>query len=245
MNKKYLKDNGLYEAHKQFMRLCEWSYASRPLEEDGEEGQQDPNMGGDPNAMGGAPDPNMGGQDPNAMGDDANAMGGDEMPPMGEDPMMDDPNMGEEDDVIDVEDLTNAQEIVNDKVSHLGKDLGNVDTTITKLMQTVDKLESMIDKNNEKIDKLNSEFQSRVKTPTERLNLRSLDSYPFNVKPTEFWDKVSQNPNYDISMNNAEPTADKTYEIKQDDVNAMNDREVEDSFIDPDLNQTIEKIFGL
>ena len=37
MNKKYLKENNLYEAHKQFMRLCEWSYVPKTLEEEGED----------------------------------------------------------------------------------------------------------------------------------------------------------------------------------------------------------------
>ena len=37
MNKKYLQENNLYEAHKQFMRLCEWSFVSKPLEEEKQE----------------------------------------------------------------------------------------------------------------------------------------------------------------------------------------------------------------
>ena len=37
MNKKYLKENNLYEAHKQFMRLCEWSYLTHNLEEEGDD----------------------------------------------------------------------------------------------------------------------------------------------------------------------------------------------------------------
>ena len=131
MNKKYLQENNLMQMHKQFMRLCEYVSAV-PLTEEGEEeedptmvGGDDPNaapQGGDPNMMG--DDPTMGGQDPNAapQGGDPNMMGDDptmggEMPPM-EDPTMggQDPNgMGEENEVIDVEDITDAQEKTNDK----------------------------------------------------------------------------------------------------------------------------------
>lgn len=290
MNKQYLKENGLYEAHKQFMRLCEWSYSPSALEED--DAQQDPNadpnaMGADPNAMGGADssmggdpmggtDPSMGadpnadpnamggdpnadpsmGSDPNAMGTDPNAMGGDMMDDpnaMGGDPMggdmMDDPNaMGDDNEVIDVEDLTQAQEKVNDKVNHIGKNLGSVDDRINSLMKALDKMEAMINKNNAKIEDLNNEFQKRIKTPTEKLNLRSLDSYPFNVKPTEYWDKaVKDMPQYSVTDDNEIPTQ-KEYTIHQSDIDSMSDKEIEDSFdsvIDDNMRQDINKIFGL
>ena len=49
MNKKFLKENKLFEAHKQFMKLCEFTYVPTSLEEEDEQQQdmmQDPNMGG-------------------------------------------------------------------------------------------------------------------------------------------------------------------------------------------------------
>lgn len=279
MNKQYLKDNGLYNAHKQFMKLCEWGYAPTALEEDDEE-QQDPNAmgndpmagGADPNAMGQNPmanggqdpnamgsDPNMmgadpnamaGGNDPNVMGaDDPNAMGGDpnmmgDVPPM-DVPMDDEPQ--ETDDVIDVEDLTQAQEKTNDKVNHVGKDVANVDSRIEKMLQSIEKMQHMIDKNNNDIQDLNNELKKRVATPTEKLNMRSLDSYPFNVKPTEYWDTKKGDPNYSIAMNN-DTAPQEEYQIKQSDIDNLNDKEIEDSFnniIDDQFRQDINKIFGI
>ena len=34
MDKNFLKEKKLYEAHKQFMRLCEWSYVPQNIEEE-------------------------------------------------------------------------------------------------------------------------------------------------------------------------------------------------------------------
>lgn len=225
----------------------------------------DPNGGmppmGDPMAGGaGAPgsDPNGGGMPPapDAMGGDPN--GGD-MPPgpddgMGGDPMggempgMDDIEEGEpeeEDDVIDVDDLTKAQEKTNDKVNSVGKDLGKVDSRIEKLLGAIESLETMFDKNNQEIADLKAEFEKRNPTQTEKLNLRSLDSYPFKIKPTDYWKEKGENSNYSAYADNEEPTTQE-YVITNDDVDDFNEREIADSFnVSDELEQDIKKIFGL
>ena len=238
--------------------------------------QQDPNGGmpnGDPNAMGGGPDPMMGGGGPDDgmggmpnggpnpmdgaapggdMGGDPNggmppADGGADMPPMGggPDPMMDD-EPAEEDDVIDVDDLTNAQEKVNDKVNSVGKDLGKVDSRIDKLIGAIEKLQGMFDQNNQEIADLKNEFEKRNPTQTEKLNLRSLDSYPFKVRPTDYWSEKGENSNYSAYFNNQEPTTQE-YVITNNDVDDFTEREIADSFsLDDDLmNMDIKRIFGL
>ena len=278
MNKKYLKENNLYEAHKQFMRLCEWSYM--PLEEEGDEEQDpnaggmppmddmqgDPNMGGedmggemsmdgqDPNAGGMPPmdgeqgDPNMGGEDMGGempMDGQDPMMGGEGMPPM-DDPMMDD-EMGEDEEVIDVDDITNAQEKMNDKVNVVGQDLGKVNDKIEALMQSLSNMEQMINNNNAEIASFKQEFEKRNPTQTEKLNLRSLDSYPFNVNPKEYWKEkgIDPNSNYSGYGDNDKPTTQE-FEITNNDVDDFDEKMVEDSFnIDDDLQQSIEKIFNL
>lgn len=281
MDKKFLKEHNLYEAHKQFMRLCEWSYVPQTLEEEGEDdtqqdpnsdmngqdqnsmgGGQDPNMGGDPNAMGGGQDSNIGGEMPpmDDMGGDPNAIGGGQDPNMEGDPnaMPQDPNMGgemspmddmggEDETVIDVDDITNAQEKMNSKVNVVGKGLGEVDDKIESLLQSLSKMEAMINNNNQEIAKFKAEFEKRNPTQTEKLNLRSLDSYPFNVNPKDYWAQKGADPNSNYSgySNNEEPTT-KEYVITNSDVDDFSEREMQDSFdIDDDLKQDINKIFGL
>lgn len=208
----------------------------------------DPSMGGDPGAMpqggdmGGDPGsmPPPQGGDP-SMGGDAGAM---PTPQNGEVPDIDEAG-GEEDEVISVEDLTDAQEKMNDKVNSVGKDLGKVDTRIEKLIGAIDKLGAMFDKNNQEIDDFRREFEKRNPTQTERLNLRSLDSYPFNVRPTDYWRDKAEQGGYQAYSDNSEPTT-MEYKITNSDVDDFSEREIADSFfVDDELNQDIKKIFGL
>ena len=208
----------------------------------------DPNMGGDPNAIGG--DPNaMGGdpsQDPNAMGGDPSAMG------MGDD-LGADPNAigGDESvsqdngDTIDIDGLTKAQDKLNVKQNHVGRDLSKVDTKIKTLIDTIQNLQDKLDANNSEIESLKSEFEKRNPTQTEKLNLRSLDSYPFNVKPNEYWEKKARQGGYDAYSDNDEPTS-KEYVITNNDVDNPT-RDVADTFfkIDDDDIQTLDKLFRL
>ena len=198
-------------------------------------------MEGDPNAMGGDQmegDP-MGGGMPDA---DPNAMGGD---PMGEDPMGGEPGDEDEDEVIDVDDLTKAQEKVNDKVNSVGRDLGKVDSRIEKLIGAIEGLEAMFDKNNQEISDLKKEFEKRNPTQTEKLNLRSLDSYPFKVRPTDYWRDKAENSNYSAYADNSEPTTQE-YVITNNDIDDFTEREIADSFsLDDDIEQNIKKIFNL
>ena len=213
-------------------------------------GGADPMGGGMPGPDGGMPDPNA---DPNAAaggmpGQDP-AMGGD-MP--GADPMaggmpdgLDEEEPEEEDDVIDVDDLTDAQEKVNDKVNSVGRDLGKVDSRIEKLIGAIETLQTMFDKNNQEIADLKTEFEKRNPTQTEKLNLRSLDSYPFKVKPTDFWKDKAGNSNYSAYADNEEPTTQE-YVITNDDVDDFTEREIADTFaVTDELDQNLKKIFNL
>ena len=221
---------------------------------------QDPNgMGGqdqnamgeqDPNAMGGDMNDPMGGggmpQDPNGMdGQDPNAMGGaDPMADMGmNDPMGEEPEDNGE--TIDIDGLTKAQDKLNVKQNHIGRDLSKVDTRIDTLIDTINNLLSKVDSNNSEIESLKAEFEKRNPTQTEKLNLRSLDSYPFNVKPNEYWAEKARQGGYEAYADNDEPTT-KEYVITNDDVDNPSD-DIANTFfkIDDDDIQTLEKMFNI
>lgn len=211
------------------------------------QGGQDPMGGGMP---GGGPDAGM--PDPNGgMPDGPDDMGGaDPMAggmPGGSDEMggLDEEEPEEDEDVIDVDDLTKAQEKVNDKVNSVGRDLGKVDSRIEKLLGAIETLQTMFDKNNQAIEDLKTEFEKRNPTQTEKLNLRSLDSFPFKVKPTDFWADKAENSNYSAYADNQEPTTHE-YVITNNDVDDFNEREISDTFAVPDeLDVNIKKIFGI
>ena len=228
----------------------------------------DPNAGGDPAAMGGDPnadggvegfdpqaDPNAGG-DPAAMGGDPNADGGVEgfdpqadpnaggdPAAMGGDPGMEGPDaMGEEqpgpdDNVIDIDDLTNAQDETNQVVQDLN-------SKFEKLLGVVDKFEKFIEKNDGEIASLKQELEKRNPTPIEKLDLRTVnDSYPFNVKPNDYWKTKEETSNYRVGGDETE--VPEQYDLHQSDVDDVtNWKEIADSLDDSSLTD-LTKIFNL
>ena len=216
-------------------------------------GGEDPNMmGGDPNAMGG--DPNaMGGEDPNMMGGDPNAMGGEETPEgfapqdaMGADPNMmgGDPNaMGAEpmqpdDEVIDVDELTDSQEETE-------KEVAKINSKFDKVLKAIGAFEELLRSNDEKIEGLKSEFEKRNPTKIEKLHMQTARSYPFNQTPEEYWKEKEATSNYEI-IDNDDKEAGK-FVITADEVNGNeNWKEISDTLDDDILfNQTLNKILGL
>lgn len=199
-----------------------------------------PQDGGD--AMQGAP------QD--GMGDPMQDQGVDSsLPPSQEEPMdtdsMGDDGEKDDGDTIDINGLTKAQDKLNIKQNHVGRDLSKVDTKIKDLIDTIQSLRDKLDANNSEIESLKSEFEKRNPTQTEKLNLRSLDSYPFNVKPSDYWAEKAKQGGYEAYGDNDEPTY-KEYVITNDDVDNPS-RDVADTFfkIDDDDIQTLDKLFKL
>lgn len=197
-------------------------------------------MGGDPNGGDMPPAPGMDdGSMPPPPGDD---MGSDMMPP-------EDEGMGDDEedyDIIDVDQIADAQEKTFKRINKVGRNLGDVDDRISKLMNAIDKMETMINTQNGEIESLKHELIKRNPTQTEKLNLRSLDSYPFNVKPDEFWkNSNSVKDNYVTYSDNSEPTTQE-YEITEDDIENYNENDIANSFNDlDDFDMSINRIFGI
>lgn len=221
------------------------------------QGMGDPSMGMDDSQgqMGGGMMPQDGGDamqgDPqDGMGDPMQDQGVDSsLPPSQEEPMdtdsMGDDGEKDDGDTIDINGLTKAQDKLNIKQNHVGRDLSKVDTKIKDLIDTIQSLRDKLDANNSEIESLKSEFEKRNPTQTEKLNLRSLDSYPFNVKPSDYWAEKAKQGGYEAYGDNDEPTY-KEYVITNDDVDNPS-RDVADTFfkIDDDDIQTLDKLFKL
>ena len=137
MDKKFLKENNLLEAHKQFMRLCEWSYTPTAIEEDDDQEQQDM-ANNDPNAMGGnGMPPTDGGMNGGA---DPNAMGG-----MPMDQGMMDPNMMQ-DQGMSQDMMNNMASIIMDSVdSVIDQRMAALDKKISAFADKLDSIKSMLD----------------------------------------------------------------------------------------------------
>lgn len=204
-------------------------------------------MGGaDPNMPPQGQDMGMPGQDMGAPGQDM-GMPGQDMPmpdgnmDMGDGAQM--PNMPDggpigDDTVIDVEDITKAQEKLNKKENEIGKDLGDVDNRISTLIAAINKIQTSIDKNNSDITSLKAELEKRVPTDTEKLNMQSLKMYPFNVSPNDYWKDKETEGVYDAMEGDDE----KPHNIRQKDVDDYSESEIERS-LDDELHQTMKDIF--
>ena len=232
--------------------------------DDGNMGMEDPNaMGGpdgmgieDPNAMGG-PD-GMGMEDPNAMGgeptggvdganlapnagmdnqsndmEDPNAMGG--LDDMG----MDDPNamggVGPDDDVVDITELTDAQEDMQQSQNdmrqsqeEIANQMSDVDEKLVTLLKVVDKFNSALEANDKKIADLKQELIKRTPTEEETMNVRlNAGGNPFAQKPDEFWEKFEDiNNHYNITSNNKAPQ----FQIRKSDIDNFNEKMLDAEF---------------
>jgi hypothetical protein len=126
----------------------------------------------------------------------AGDMGGDVPPPPPaggdmETPSMDDAGMGGDTEEIDITDLVNmTKNIKNDLESNKQDNsavINKMDDVFTKLNDLESKLAQM-DQVMAKIDQLGATVEAnKPKTEVEKLEMRSLDSYPFNEKPQEFF----------------------------------------------------------
>jgi hypothetical protein len=122
-------------------------------------------------------------------------MGGDVPPPPAGDmdaPPMDDMGMGDSTEEIDITDLVNMTKNIKNDLENNKQDnsavINKMDDVFTKLNDLESKLAQM-DQVMAKIDQLGVEVQQiKPETPVEKLEMRSLDSYPFNEKPAEFFD---------------------------------------------------------
>jgi len=126
------------------------------------------------------PTPDAGATDPNATA---------EVPPItdaGTTPM--DTDTTEEIDITDLVNMTKniKKDIDSNKQDH-GAVIAKMDDVFTKLTDLEAKLGEM-DALMNKIDNLGQQVEKmKPETPQEKLEMRSLDSYPFNEKPQEFF----------------------------------------------------------
>ena len=215
-----INEEGILEDIKRFKQINEYSFTTGIREDDNVNmpPQGDMNQTPDANQAQGAnnaPQP----EGSEAMPQDGPAMedpnmpapeeGGEPMPDMnGVEPMQ------PEDEVINVDDLTNAQETSELKID-------GVDDKLTALMGIVKDFKAAIEANDAKIQDLKQEFERRNPTQVEKLNMRSLQGVPYTENPQDYFKSVEEkNPNYQV-----EPD-EKEYTITIDDLNSGNSRDI-------------------
>lgn len=145
--------------------------------------------------------------------------------------------MESDDEVIDVDDLTQSQEATEYKID-------GVDDRLSKIYAVVRKFSDQLEKNEESIMALKDEFEKRNPTEEEKLNIRSQSSYPYSETPKDYWNKKTQeNPHYNVMYNNeVSPSEEqKKFEITKDDISGLNMKSISDTL---DIDQSLNKYLG-
>lgn len=214
------------------------------------------NQGGDMNGQMGGEMPPEGAEMP--QNGDMGAQGDMQQAPMGDMPMdgeqqgdemgdLDVPQveddgieteeMEPDDEVIDVDELTQSQEATEYKID-------GVDDRLSKIFAVVKDFSDKLDKQEQSIMNLKDEFEKRNPTQTEKFNLRSQAGGPYNQTPTEYWDKLTQeNPNYEVIRDNEVAPSDEQekYEINRGDISGLNMKNISDTL---DINQNLSDYLG-
>ena len=214
-----------------------WQYNINEDEEDGkpEEGNEDFDFGDEGSPEKGNEDFDFGGgEDPISDEEGDVEMDGeeDEFGTASEFSAVDDIEAVEDDvEEIDVTAIVNksdeAREMAQQAVA-VGQENGQYLKSLTDKLSNLEAQLSKMDSIAAKIGKL----EQNVKTPEERLELRSLDSYPFNQKLSDYWeDKAAQNDNYRISTGESTSDGETTeYTIRPEDIKDFSDVDIKGSF---------------
>ncbi len=132
---------------------------------------------------------------------------------------------------IDVTSIVTKSEEAKD-LAQQAVNVGQENTEFLKsLTDKLSNLESSLTKMDTIASKINK-LEQNIKTPEEKLELRSLDSYPFNVNLSDYWEeKASTDKNYRISGGKTSSDGEtKEYVITPDMIDDYNESDIQNSF---------------
>ncbi len=152
------------------------------------------------------------------FGDEEGGFGDEE----GEDPFG---GEGEEDLGGDEVELDVTELVKGSEEAKMSADAAN--EKIEQLMGMVNNMSNQLqsmDAISGKIDDLEGELEKRAPTPEEKIEMRSLDSYPYNLKLTDFW--AEKEGQYDIMSDK-----DKEYVLNKKTIDSdYSDSNIKDTF---------------
>lgn len=143
------------------------------------------------------------------------------------------PESGSEDVEVDVTSLVKGSEEAKQAADAASQNTGQLLQKFSELEHRV----ASMDKLSVKIDTLEKEIVKRNPTPVEKLEMRSLNSFPYSLKLTDYWDE--KEGNYNVKDQGDK----KEYILTKDDVdNTYSDSQIKQSFaVKPDENSLYEE----
>jgi hypothetical protein len=137
---------------------------------------------------------------------------------------------------VDVTDLIKGQEEVTQKVDSFNQQM-------TALNQVLSNLESKINQMDDLVGKINSietELKEMNPTQEEKLEMVSLNTYPYNVTLKDFWkDKLDNVSSLELKPKSEDNTQDKekeevVFELTDEVIDDYNTKDIEKSFYPED-----------
>jgi hypothetical protein len=143
----------------------------------------------------------------------------------GDEEPIDDMGFGDEEPAGDEVELDVTELVNSSKEAKESADAAN--EKISQLMSMIDSMTNQLtamDAISSKIDSLEKELEKRAPTPEEKIEMRSLDSYPYNLKLTDFWS--TQKNQYDVI-----PDEKKEFVLDDNDIEKdYSDAKIKDTF---------------
>ena len=139
-----------------------------------------------------------------------------------DEPAMEEEPMGGEGEVeVDVSDIVDKTEEAKEEASQASSKIDDLLGKFSELEQKLTGMDAIINK----MDELEKEVINRNPNPTEKLSMRSMDSFPYSVKLTDFW---ADREGYDATGEEGE---EKEYTLTQQDIDdEYNESDIKGSF---------------
>jgi|19_taG_2_1085344.scaffolds.fasta_scaffold01798_5 hypothetical protein len=134
-----------------------------------------------------------------------------------EDEFVEEPS-GDETIEVDVTDIVDKAEETRTEIEGLTAKMEELMGNFSELTDQVSGMDQVIDK----IEGLEKEIEKRNPTPVERLEMRSMDSFPYSVKLTDYW---ADKEGYDVDGKEEED-----YTLTKKDVDDYSETEIKNSF---------------
>jgi hypothetical protein len=234
--KKLNIDKLITEESKRFMQISEYSFYGVNEAED-EESELDDELKDLEAELPPADDVEKPQEEPmDDMGDEEEPMDdmGGEEGAFGEEEPMDD--MGGDEVEVDVTDLVNTSNELKASSEENSTKMAELIDNFNKLASQVNSMTQMgkkIDSLDNELKTISAEIEKRNPTPTEKIEMRSLDSFPYNIKLSDFWsdnaDKVTTVGSSKSDMGEEKP---KEYVLTKADVDDFSEPDIRDSFGD-------------
>lgn len=141
---------------------------------------------------------------------------------------------------LDVTDLVNtsnelkaSSEENSNKMSELIDKFNDLTSQVSAMGQMAKKIDSL----DNELTKVSAEIEKRNPTPTEKIEMRSLDSFPYNIKLSDFWsdnsDKFTTVDSAESNMGDEEEEEEeKEYVLTKADASDFSNSDIKDSFVD-------------